>query len=279
MKPVEINKLRQAVDEAGDLLKNLLDGSKPLLRHTEDFTIPADFASQRMIVGCLWQVAPDVPILVEEQDAAELRNLAALYPGILLITAGDDEEHLPPTYFSGDPLDGSALFVNGCPEISVSVALIRDGKPEAAIILMPVLGTGITAQTGEGCILNESMRLHLAEQRPLGECLIGLDSCRAVDAETDRRIILPLTKVFLYVRNLPSVASGFELLLGRTAAWVSTNARNWDVAGTALAVQEAGGVAECLDESPIPWNRVRMPPLLFAANRQIARSVRHIVGF
>lgn len=62
-----------------------------------------------------------------------------------------------------------------------------------------------------------------------------------------------------------------------TTVWVTNNARNWDMAATALLVQQAGGVTYQLVKqhgiwrfAEIPWNVVRMPPLLFAANQRLA---------
>lgn len=52
-----------------------------------------------------------------------------------------------------------------------------------------------------------------------------------------------------------------------------------DFASQSLAVQEAGGVAECLDGSSFPWNQVRMPPLLSAANQRISDEVRKFVQY
>lgn len=280
MNHVEVAKLRQAAVEAGTILKTIWQKNiTEMPRENVDFAPPADFVSQELIVQHLFAGAPDVPILVEEQDQILLKEIRTQCPGVNLLTASDDEDNLPPDYYSSDPLDGSALFTNHCPEFSVSIALVKNHHPEIAVVHMPIFSVEITACRGHGCFINGLVRIKLDEQRPLHECLIGLDSCKAVDSAMSRRVILPLTSAFRYVRNLPSVACGIELLLGRTAAWVSTNARNWDIAGTALAVQEAGGIAECLDGSPIPWNRVRMPSLLFAANQRIAHSVRQFVGY
>lgn len=273
----QIDAMYHVARHAGQVVQEMWGKVSEVERQSAGSATKADFASQSLILECLFKLAPEIPVLAEEQDKEWLKDLFTRCPKIRMIFTSDAEKNLPPTYFSVDPLDGTALFCNRCPEFAVSIALVQDHKPQAGVVCMPVLGFEMVAQKGRGCMLNVR-KAEPWEDRPLNRCLIGLDSCKAVDPETDQRIILPLTKAFRYARNLPSVASGIELLLRRTAAWVSTNARNWDVAATALAVEEAGGVAECLDGSPIPWSNVRMPALLFAANRRIAQEVRSIAN-
>lgn len=277
MKMTDMVMLRYAAKDAGASLQTYLGRCEDMERQGIGSATVADFASLEFIATRLFLHVPDVPILAEERTHEALKEMSAHFPAMKLVKVNDDEKNLPETFFSIDPLDGTALFVNGCPEYSVSIALVHQGKPQAAVMLMPRSETEVSVFTGQDCILNGVKRMRLDEERPLWRCLVGFDCGPAVDEFTMRRILYPLMKEFCAVRNLPSVASGIELLLGRTAAWISVNARNWDVAGTALAVEEARGVAECLDGSPIPWNCVRMPPLLFAANQRIADEVRKIV--
>jgi myo-inositol-1(or 4)-monophosphatase len=269
--------LRYAAKDAGASLQTYLGRCEEMEHQGIGSATIADFTSLEFIATRLFTQEPDIPILTEKRTHDALKGMSAHFPTMKLIEVSDDEEKLPDTFFSIDPLDGTALFVNGCPEFSISIALVHQGKPQAAVMFMPISGTEVSVYTGHGCILNGVKRMRLNEERPLWRCLIGLALGPKVDEITVNHTLYPLMKEFCAVRNMPSVASGIELLLGRTAAWVSTNARIWGVAGTALAVHEANGVAECLDGSPIPWNCVRMPPLLFAANQRIADEVRLIV--
>lgn len=230
----------------------------------------ADNESQRAILSILSKGSLTVPVLTEE------RVSDSEWPDITVICGDDKITDLPPQLVVVDPLDGSAIFESGCPEFGLSIAHLEGGQPESAQIRMPMLSISISVLRGGGCLCNSAPVLYKTVQRPLSESLVGLDIGPSVNDATFSQVIQPLTRAFRYVRNLPSVASGVEVLLGRTLAWVSTNACIWDVAGSALAIQEWGGVAECLDGNPIPWNRVRMPPLLFAASAEVAQSVRNV---
>lgn len=232
-----------------------------------------DIGAQRILVSALHQLFPGVPLLVEEQDDAFLKE----FPNVNFLSAQDCMETLPGTYLSIDPLDGSAVFCNRCPEFGISVAYIEDHHPQYGAILMPQLGTVIESVRLHGCHLLGGRPVKFQASKPIGRSLIGLDMCKSVTDRDFNEIVKPLATVFRYPRNLPSVASGVELLLERTVAWVSTNARNWDIAAVALAVGEAGGVAQCLDGASIPWNKVKMPPLLFAASRDVASKVRAVL--
>ena len=239
-----VAKLTETARKAGQLL---------LQFRAEGKTGEADMASQELIVKAIRNLGRKEFILGEE--------------------GSEDTQELPDTYWSVDPLDGSAVYANDCPEFAVSIALIENGEPKLAVIHLPAQGITITAIKGRGCFVNGE-RVAIPTPKDPRESLIGLDFAKAVNPEFDGNVNVPLTKAFRYVRNQPSVASGVELLQGRTIAWVSSNARNWDVAAVALAITEAGGIVQCLDGKPIPWDQVKLPPLLFAANPEIAQYVR-----
>ena len=79
----------------------------------------ADVASETVILAELARIAPDVPVVSEEQAGA-----------------------LPSTttFFLVDPLDGTREFIAGRDEYTVNIALIRDGAPALGLIAVPALG-------------------------------------------------------------------------------------------------------------------------------------------
>ncbi len=82
----------------------------------------ADREAEKIVVGALAVIAPDTPVVAEEAAAAG---------------------GLPPpaeTYFLVDPLDGTRDFVEGSPDYTVNVALVRDGHPVFGMILAPARG-------------------------------------------------------------------------------------------------------------------------------------------
>ncbi len=258
--------------DAGNLLKGLFKGS-PQRSPGE-----ADIASQVLIAGRLHSLYPHIPILVEEQDETALAQLREKYAGILLLVVNDTTDTLPPTYFSVDPLDGSIFFESGCPEFAVSIGYVENYVPLIGAICMPMHSMLIAGEKGKGCTINSQPVPSAKIHRPLSGSMIGLDICKAVPRAFRDEVLNPLIDSVRFFLNHPSVASGADLITGKTRAWVSGNARNWDVAATACLVEAWGGGTTQLNGSPIPWDHVRMPPLLFTDCLETALAVLDIIS-
>ena len=56
--------------------------------------------------------------------------------------------------FVCDPIDGTTNFVKGCKFSSISVALLKDGKPVLGVIYNPYLNELFCAEKGKGATLN-----------------------------------------------------------------------------------------------------------------------------
>lgn len=83
----------------------------------------ADFASQRVILEHLSEIAPEIPVLSEEAAIlpyAERRHLRRL--------------------FIVDPLDGTREFVSRNGEFTINIALVEEGVPILGVVLAPTLG-------------------------------------------------------------------------------------------------------------------------------------------
>jgi 3'(2'), 5'-bisphosphate nucleotidase len=79
----------------------------------------ADEAAEALILKRLHALAPDVPVIAEEQMAKQ----AAQAPG--------------PRFFLVDPLDGTSDFIRGGDEFTVNIALIDDGEAVCGALVAP----------------------------------------------------------------------------------------------------------------------------------------------
>jgi 3'(2'), 5'-bisphosphate nucleotidase len=82
----------------------------------------ADLAAEAIICEGLKRLAPDVPIISEEQEAREKQQ--AFRGG---------------SYFLVDPLDGTREFIAGRNEYTVNIALVTEGAPLLGIICAPAI--------------------------------------------------------------------------------------------------------------------------------------------
>lgn len=84
----------------------------------------ADRRAERLIVGELAALAPDIPAIAEEA------------------VADGGCQHGPlETFWLVDPIDGTRAFVRGSDEFTVNIALIRNRRPVLGVVAAPAMGT------------------------------------------------------------------------------------------------------------------------------------------
>src|SRR3569833_472711 len=113
--------MTNAALEAGRAIHEIYLGSFEV-RHKADQSpvTEADHAAEAIILERLRQIAPDIPIVAEEEVAA------GRLPQI-----GSE-------FFLVDPLDGTKEFVQRIGDFTVNIALIRDGDPVLGGVYAPV---------------------------------------------------------------------------------------------------------------------------------------------
>lgn len=82
----------------------------------------ADERAERIILDGLARLAPDIPVVAEEEAAAG---------------------RIPDTgrrFFLVDPLEGTKEFISRSGEFTVNIALIEDGEPVRGAVYAPALG-------------------------------------------------------------------------------------------------------------------------------------------
>jgi myo-inositol-1(or 4)-monophosphatase len=149
-----------------------------------------------------------------------------------------------------DPIDGTRSFAEGVPEFAVSVALVEDGAPVLGLVLNPATDELFLAARGRGASLNGAPAR--ATARP------SLEGARIVASrfESKRRRfgeLLPsveLSTIGSLAYKLALVACGrFDGYL----SWRRTH--DWDIAGAAVLLAEAGAVLTDADGGAIAFNR------------------------
>ena len=106
-------------------------GSKSAAR---DLVTAADLASEEFILRSLKAAFPQDGFLAEESGSAQTNAHAG-------------------TVWCVDPLDGTVNFVHGIPMYAVSIARLRHGKPDLAVVHLPCLGETFHARLGGGAWL------------------------------------------------------------------------------------------------------------------------------
>lgn len=189
----------------------------------------ADLAVQARLQQTLLEQWPDIAMLGEEMTAQEQQAV---------IDTGD-------AFWCLDPLDGTSNFAAGIPFYSVSLALIRDGQPQMAVVYDPDRDECFSAQAGVGAWLND-LRLDCSSlpQRPLSRCSALLDFKRLSPELANRIARQP---PYASQRSFGSVALDWcWLATGRCQVYLHGKQKLWDYAAGWLVLHEAGGRSRTL---------------------------------
>ncbi len=193
------------------------------------------------------------------------RELTALIPGSAFKgEEGDDAGVLEKGYtWIVDPIDGTANFSRGIPEVGISVALMKDGMPFAGVVHNPFNGSLYCAQKGAGAYKNGNpIRV---KRRPLGDCLF-FTAWSAYDKSLSSRcfeVSERLHPVCNDIRRIGTAAVELCMLAeGAGDLYFEARLRPWDFAAAAVVLEEAGG---CIRSMDAPLDYEDGGPVLAAA--------------
>ena len=194
-----------------------------------DFVSDVDRQAEADIVAVLHRAYPDHAILGEESGA----------------TGADDAEYR----WIVDPLDGTTNFLHGLPHFSVSIALLRAGRPFQAVVYDPMRQELFTAGKGDGAYL-DAKRIRVSGTGRLEDALLGTGFPYRTGQSLDfyQRTARHFTEASGGIRRLGSAALDLAYVAaGRLDGCWLTGLSAWDVAAGALIVREAGGLVNDFD--------------------------------
>ena len=120
-----------------EILRHVALGFETITKADESPVTAADHAAEAVLLDALGALAPDIPVVAEEEVAAG---------------------RIPQVgrrFFLVDPLDGTREFVRGGTDYTVNVGLIEDGEPVLGVVYAPALGRLFAGEVGRGAWLAE----------------------------------------------------------------------------------------------------------------------------
>ncbi len=188
-----------------------------------------DLAMQQRMVDLLQQHWPQIPLLGEEMTPEQQQQLLEdSVDGLWLL----------------DPLDGTSNYAAGIPYFCVSLALMRQGEVELAIIYDPLRDESFSAQRGKGAWLNGEPLIAPQATRPLKQGIALVDLKRLTPELAARVVSQP---PYSSQRNLGSGALDWcYVASGRVDVYLHGGQKLWDYAAGQLILKEAGGHASTL---------------------------------
>ncbi|TGE02633.1 3'(2'),5'-bisphosphate nucleotidase CysQ [Methylobacterium nonmethylotrophicum] len=154
-----------------------------------------------------------------------------------------------------DPIDGTRAFLSGDPDWSIAVALLARGEPVLGLVAAPVTATLYEAVAGEGATkdgatIRVSGQAAVAGARVTGPKPMADRLERVLGLADTPGALVRLPRIPSLALRLVRVAEGLV-----DVGLVSSDARDWDLAGADLILREAGGTVVDLAGQPPVYNR------------------------
>ncbi|MDO5295260.1 MAG: inositol monophosphatase family protein [bacterium] len=197
----------------------------------------ADALTERLIVEGLQTRFPDETIIGEELGQSQgISNCV----------------------WSIDPIDGTAAYSSRLPFWCVSIGLLVEHQPVLGIISLPALQETYYAYQGGGAYMVSERWGKERLQIPAGEGPADLhrNSQICVPSKFSRRFYLDFIGK---QRSFGSTAIHALLVARHDAAAAIMRPYQWDIAGAAAILREAGGTMAALDGTPVDIQNL-LPP-------------------
>lgn len=239
-------RIRRIAEEAGAQILTHYEDEIPVDYKADDSPLTqADRASHRLIVGRLRAAFPEIPVLSEESDPAEVA-----------------ERRSWTRFWLVDPLDGTKEFIKRTGQFTVNIALVEDGEPTLGVVYIPAQdvtyfarrGEGAFRQNGDGAPARVAVRtadpervVVVASRDHAGpEVAAILERIAAAGIEVEAASMGSSLKFCL-------VAEGAADFYPRTVPTME-----WDTAAAQCVVEEAGGAVTTLDGARLRYNKASL---------------------
>ncbi len=189
----------------------------------------SDIAAERAIRALVEARFPEDGFYGEESDAQRM-----------------DAEHV----WLVDPIDGTKAFVRGYPMFSTQVAVMRRGRLELGVSLVPVSGETAWAERGAGAHLGGA-RLAVSRIARLEQASLSTGNLRTLASGARWPAFGRLVARLDRIRGYGDFLHYHLLASGRIDAVLESDINILDIAALTVIVEEAGGRVTDLEGRPI----------------------------
>ena len=171
--------------------------------------------------------------------------------------------------FVVDPLDGTKAFLEGKKEFSISVALVKDGKPISGIVYSPSTEEMFEAEKEKGSWKNKK-RIRISNFKTLAGCKILAFKPMFSHPSWDEKW------PEMEVDNKNSIAYRMALVAsGQFDAMMALNSKNdWDIAAGDLLITESGGFVTLHNKNQLHYNELSTKkPSIIGSNKTIHKEI------
>ncbi|NRB37462.1 MAG: inositol monophosphatase [Pseudomonadales bacterium] len=225
-----VNIALRAARKAGENIERAMENLDQLeveSKSPNDFVTEVDRAAEAEILYHLKKAYPDHAFVCEEAG---------------IIGDPDTAEY---TWII-DPLDGTTNFIRGIPHFAVSIAAVKNGRVEHAVVLDPIKREEFTATRGAGAQCN-GRRLRVRKNFDKDSALFatGIPFGNKTDEQMDsfNAVMKSMALGSAGIRRAGAASLDLAYVAaGRFDAFWECNLESWDLAAGSLLVLEAGGL-------------------------------------
>lgn len=198
----------------------------------------ADVAAERIILARLKDCAPGIPVVAEEQAAAD---------GL--------PQHVGDRFFLVDPLDGTKEFIARNGEFTVNIALIEHGRPVLGVVFLPVLDE-MYAGCGDVALRR---RQRQAPERIVARKLPPAGATMTISRSHAAREVVKAEMLGEHVAG--TIVAGSSLKFCRIAEGIADlyprfgPTMEWDTAAGHAVLLAAGGSVVTVDGPPLGYGK------------------------
>ncbi|MCX7120174.1 MAG: inositol monophosphatase family protein [Gammaproteobacteria bacterium] len=226
MLPVAIAAAREASKTILQAL-NQVDKIEVASKNSNEFVTQVDRISEEIIIDHIQKAYPGHSILAEESGHISSHENNHEYCWII------------------DPLDGTRNFMQGYPQFSITIALMRHNIIEFGLVYDPFRDDLFTSTRGQGAYLNDH-RIYVSKAEKMDTALIGTGFPLEKKGNAVNNYLKEFKNVFTHCTDVRrDGSSSLDLAYvacGRLDGFWESNLRIWHMAAAALMIQEAGGI-------------------------------------
>ncbi|XP_061835225.1 inositol monophosphatase 1-like [Nerophis lumbriciformis] len=178
-----------------------------------------------------------------------------------------------------DPIDGTVNFVHSFPFVAVSIAFCVNKQTEFGIVYSCVDDKVYHAQRGRGAFMNGQM-LHVSGQQDVSRCVVVTE----IGAERDDVALSTMTSNIFRLLKLPvhgvralgtAAVDMCQVATGGADVYYHIGMHCWDIAASAIIVQEAGGVVMDTNGSEFDMMSRRV---IAASSSTVANRIARVIS-
>ncbi|XP_068998332.1 inositol monophosphatase 1-like [Embiotoca jacksoni] len=194
------------------------------------------------------------------------------------VAAGERVELTDSPTWIIDPIDGTVNFVHRFPFVAISIAFSVNKQTEFGIVYSLVEDKMFHAQRGRGAFLN-GQPLHASGQEDINRCVVVTE----IGAERDDLALSTMTTNIFRLLKLPvhgvralgtAAVDMCQVATGGADAYYHIGMHCWDIAASAIIVQEAGGVVMDTDGSKFDMMSRRV---IAASSTAVAHHISQVI--